>query len=136
MTALFVFLRPLGLRLIENIVEEEIPKNISPNILLRTMRNIFKKLNNNENDILNFDISELSIEDLTNEITSFLKIFNLNKISLFELLSSFPTSKISEQYLAVSFLALLVLDRNGNILLDQEIHNDDDIIINKIDLGL
>ena len=35
------------------------------------MRNIFKKLNKNENDIINIDISELSIEDVTNEITSF-----------------------------------------------------------------
>ena len=100
------------------------------------MRNIFKKLNKNENDIINIDISELSIVDVTNEITSFLKNFNLNKISLFELLSSFPSSKISKQYLAVTFLALLVLVRNGNILLEQEINNDDDIIINKIDLGL
>ena len=30
-----------------------------------TMRNIFKKLNKNENDIINIDISELSIEDVT-----------------------------------------------------------------------
>lgn len=120
----------------EDIIEEEIPENISPNILLRSMRNIFKKLNKNENDIINIDISELSIEDVTNEITSFLKNFNSSKISLFELLSSFPSSKISKQYLAVTFLALLVLVRNGNILLEQEINNDDDIIINKIDLGL
>ncbi|MGL5591694.1 MAG: segregation and condensation protein A [Mycoplasmoidaceae bacterium] len=121
---------------LDDIVQEEMPESISPNVLLKSMRNIFKKLQKNENDIINIDISELSIEDVTNEITNFLKKLNSNNISLFELLSSFPSSKISKQYLAVTFVALLVLVRNGNIVLEQEINNDVDIIIKKIDLGL
>lgn len=121
---------------LDEIVHEEMPESISPNVLLKSMRNIFKKLQKNENDIINIEISELSIEDVTYEITNFLREFSSNKISLFELLSSFPSSKITKQYLAVIFVALLVLVRNGNINLEQEINNDVDIIINKINLGL
>ncbi|MGL4617332.1 MAG: segregation and condensation protein A [Mycoplasmoidaceae bacterium] len=120
---------------LEDIVHEEMPESISPNILLKSMRNIFKKLRKNENDIININISELSIEDVTNETINILKNFGSDKISLFELLSSFSSSKISKQYLAVTFVALLVLVRNGNISLEQEINNDVDIIIKKIDLG-
>ncbi len=118
----------------EDMVVEELPNSISPNVILKAMQNIFKKLNNDQNDIINIEINELSIDDITNEIIGFLSKIDNSNISLMELISSFPSRNINKQYLAVAFVALLVLVRNGNIVLEQDIISDNNIKIRKINL--
>ncbi|MGL4647202.1 MAG: segregation and condensation protein A [Mycoplasmoidaceae bacterium] len=119
---------------IEDIVSEDLPTTISPKLILRAMQNIFRKLKPVGNDIINIEFSELSIDDVINDITYFLSKFHDENILLFDLLNSFPASKINKQYLAVTFVGLLVLVRNGNIALEQDIENDNDIRIRKMNL--
>ncbi len=119
------------------IEDANLPESISPKILLNAMQRIYKRLIDEENEtIKKIDIKELSIDDVTKEIISLLKILNKdNKVSLFLLFNAVPKEKISKQYMAVAFVSILVLARHSYISLRQDDYKtDEDIYITILDL--
>lgn len=123
----------------DNQIIEELPDFISPSKLLVAMKNVYKELFNRKkfDHIMNIEIKELSIEDITGQIIDIIHINESNKkITLKLLLSSIPMERMTKQYFAVSFVAILVLTRNGLISLFQDLNINDDIYIKIIDLDL
>lgn len=123
----------------EDKIIEELPEFVSPNKLLNAMKNVYKEMMDHQKftNIMNIEIKELSIEGITNQMLDIIRINEgNNKITLDLLLRSIPIEQISKQYFAVSFVAILVLTRNGLISLSQNTDIDEHIYIEIIDLEL
>ncbi|WP_412032229.1 segregation and condensation protein A [Malacoplasma muris] len=117
-----------------------IPQNIDINKILKAMQKVYIKLENMgkpKSNIAVIDVSEISIDVVENDIKLFLENYDFNtKITLDDYIASIPDEKFSKQYFVVAFVAILVLVRNGYILIEQP--EDDDqiyIIKNKLDEG-
>jgi len=123
----------------DNQIIEELPDFVSPTKLLNAMKNVYKEIFDRKKfqNIMNIEIKELSIEEITAQMIEIIDANKLNnKITLKLLLSSIPFKKMTKQYFAVSFVAILVLTRNGLIVLSQNLDISDDIFIEIIDLDL
>ncbi|MCF0217450.1 MAG: segregation/condensation protein A [Malacoplasma sp.] len=111
------------------------------NVILKAMQKVYLKLVANkkrpkkpyESKIKVIGVSEISIENVEQEILEFLKPFaHLHKISFLDYFSNIPYEKFTKRYFVVAFVAILVLVKNGDIILEQN-SADEEIFIVKID---
>ena len=107
--------------------------------ILKAMQKVYVKLQQkqipkkNLSNIKTIEVDEVSIDDVENEILTFLKPHpHLFKISFMNYFDSISSEKFTKQYFAVCFVAILVLVRNQHIRLEQN-DNDGEIFIVKID---
>lgn len=111
-----------------------LPNNLDVQNILRAMQKVYLKLQAKKPlvDIKTIDISEVSIDDVEEEIKDFLASYEAGfKISLTDYLTKIPLEKFTKQYFVVTFVALLVLVRHQHIMLEQDIMNDEEIYIIK-----
>lgn len=111
-----------------------LPESINIEKLLKAMQNVYLKLlpKKKKSNIKIIEVSEISIDDVQQEIMVFLEQLAVNqKISLTDYLSQIPPEKFSKQYFVVTFVAFLVLVRNRYINLEQ-LGVDQEIYIIKI----
>ncbi|KFB07295.1 segregation and condensation protein A [Malacoplasma iowae] len=111
-----------------------LPDNLDVQNILKAMQKVYLKLQAKKPlvDIKTIDISEVSIDDVEQEIKEFLSSYEAGfKISLTDYLNKIPLEKFTKQYFVVTFVALLVLVRHQHIMLEQDINNDEEIYIIK-----
>lgn len=117
-----------------NMPNNFLPESIDINKILRAMQKVYIKLENTakpKSNIAVIDVSEISIEVVENDIKLFLENYDYEtKITLDDYIMSIPEEKFSKQYFVVAFVAILVLVRNGYILIEQN-EDDDQIYIIK-----
>lgn len=106
--------------------------------ILKAMQKIYMKLQHKQKVkkvgpvIKTIEVDEVSIDDVEKEILLFLEPYpHLFRISFMEYFESIPPEKFTKQYFAVCFVAILVLVRNQQIMLEQN-NSDEEIFIVKI----
>lgn len=111
-----------------------LPQNLDINKILKAMQKVYLKLENKnkpKSNVAVIDVSEISIDVVENDIKVFLENYDFNtKITLDDYIASIPEEKFSKQYFVVAFVAILVLVRNGHILIEQP-EDDEQIYIIK-----
>lgn len=116
-----------------------LPTNLDITKILKAMQKVYLKLENknkpNKSNVTTIDVSEISIDVVEQEIKDFLENYDYNtKITLDDYIASIPEEKFSKQYFVVAFVAILVLVRNGYILIEQT-EEDEQIYIVKNNLS-
>ena len=103
--------------------KEFLPDNIDINKILKAIQKIYLRMERSKKkeSPTKIEVNEISIDTVENDIKVFLSNYQeLAKITLDEYILTIPEEKFSRQYFVVAFVAILVLVRNGYILIEQD----------------